>query len=64
MLTAVPIGEEGGQLKLGEPQPLFPTVSPFYDVAPGGQKFLSILVGDQGSKPVTLVTDWTAELKK
>jgi Tol biopolymer transport system component len=64
MLTAVPIGEEGGQLKLGEQQPLFPTVSPFYDVAPGGQKFLSILVGDQGSKPVTLVTDWTAELKK
>src|SRR5262249_20379207 len=64
MVTAVPIGAEGGQLKLGAPQALFRTVSSSYDVASGGQKFLSILVGDQGSKPITLVTNWTAELKK
>ena len=64
MVTAVPVGVEGGQLKLGEPRALFRTVTPAYDVAPGGQKFLSISVGDQGSKPITLVTNWTAELKK
>jgi len=64
VVTAVPIGAEGGQLKFGAPQSLFRTVANYYDVAPGGQKFLSILVGDQGSKPITLVTNWTAELKK
>jgi hypothetical protein len=64
VVTAVPIGEEGGQLKLGAPQALFRTSSSQHDVAPGGQKFLSNLVGDQGSKPITLVTNWTAELKK
>jgi Tol biopolymer transport system component len=64
MLTAVPIGAEGGQLKWGASEPLFRTVSPHYDVAPGGQKFLSIVTGGHGSKPVTLVTNWTAELKK
>ena len=64
VVTAVPIGVEGGQLKLGAPQALFRTSSAYYDVAPGGQKFLSILVGDQGSKPITLVTNWSAELKK
>jgi len=63
-LTAVTIGLDGEQLKLGPPQALFRTVSSYYDVAPGGQKFLLGSVGDQGSKPITLVTNWTAELKK
>jgi Tol biopolymer transport system component len=64
VVTAVPIGAEGEQLHLGAPQALFRSSTSAYDVAPGGQKFLSILVGDQGSKPITLVTNWTAESKK
>jgi Tol biopolymer transport system component len=64
VVTAVPIGAEGGQLKLGAPQALFRTGTNAYDVAPGGQKFLIPLSGDQGSKPITLVTNWTSELKK
>jgi eukaryotic-like serine/threonine-protein kinase len=63
-LTAVPVGTEGGQLKLGSPQPLFRTNTTSYDVAPGGQKFLMDLVGEQGSRPITLVVNWTAGLKK
>jgi len=63
VVMAVPIGADGGQLKLGAPQALFRS-TPYYDIAPGGQKFLSILVGDQGSKPITLVTNWPAELKQ
>jgi len=42
----------------------FRTNTVSYDVAPGGKKFLLDLVGDQGSKPITLVTNWPAELKK
>ena len=60
----MPIDVEGGQLKLGAPQALFRTKAANYDVAPGGQKFLSISVGDESSKPITLVTNWPAELKK
>jgi hypothetical protein len=64
VVTAVPIGAEGGQLKLGAPQALFRTITNYYDVAPGGQKFLIPFAGDQGAKPITLVSNWTAELKK
>jgi len=60
--TLYPVEIAGGQ-NFGEAQ-LFRTVGSAYDVAPGGQKFVSISVGDQGSKPITLVTNWTAELKK
>jgi hypothetical protein len=60
----VPIGAEGGKLKLGAPQALFRTANASYDVAPEGQKFLSTSVGDEVSKPITLVTNWPAELKK
>ena len=63
VVTAIPLGGEGGQLKLGAPRALFRTSVSAYDVAPGGKKFLSFVVGDQGSKPITLVTNWTAELK-
>jgi Tol biopolymer transport system component len=63
-LMAVPVATEGGQLRLGAPQPLFRTNTVSYDVAAGGKKFLLDLVGDQGSKPITLVTNWPAELKK
>jgi serine/threonine protein kinase/Tol biopolymer transport system component len=64
VVTAMPMSAEGGQLKLGAPRALFRTSVTAYDVAPGGQKFLSFVVGDRGSKPITLVTNWTADLKK
>ena len=64
MLMAVPIGTEDGQLKLGAPRVLFRADTANYDAAPGGQEFLLGSFGDQGSKPITLVTNWTAELKK
>ena len=63
-LMAVPVATEGGHLNLGAPQPLFRTNTVSYDVAPGGKKFLLDLVGDQGAKPITLVTNWPVELKK
>jgi len=63
-LMAVPVATEGQELKLGTPQPLFRTNTVSYDVASGGMKFLLDLVGGQGSKPITLVTNWPAELKK
>ena len=63
-LMAVPVATEGGQLNLGAPQPFFRTNTIAYDVAPGGKKFLLDSVGDQGSKPITLVTNWPTELKK
>jgi Tol biopolymer transport system component len=69
VLMAVPVAAEGGELKLGAPQALFrvgPTQFDLrnYDVAPGGQQFLISFSADQGLKPITLVTNWTAELKK
>jgi Tol biopolymer transport system component len=63
-LMAVPVATEAGELKLGTPQPLFRTNTVSYDVASGGTKFLLDLVGGQGSKPITLVTNWPAELKQ
>jgi hypothetical protein len=61
---AVPVGTEGGQLKLGSPELLFRLNTTYYDVASGGQKFLLDALGDQGSKAINLVTNWPAELKQ
>jgi eukaryotic-like serine/threonine-protein kinase len=64
-LMSVPVAMQRDELRLGTPQPLFRTNSTVnYDVLPGGQKFLMDIVGDQDSKLITLVTNWTAELKK
>ena len=66
VLMAVTVATEGGELKVGTPQALFRAGagSTNYDVAPGGQRFLTDSVVDQASKPITLVTNWTAELKQ
>jgi hypothetical protein len=37
-------------------------VSP-YDVTADGQRFVLITMPQQAAKPITLVTNWTAELK-
>jgi hypothetical protein len=61
---AVQVGLEGAQLKLGLPQLLFRANTSYYDVAREGAKFLLGVVGDQGSKAITLVTNWQAGLKQ
>lgn len=63
MITAVPVVTGPNQFRPGAPQPLFRAPADAYDVAPGGQKFLLDVVGDKNSKPITLVTNWAAELK-
>jgi eukaryotic-like serine/threonine-protein kinase len=59
--------------KAGIPQPL-PTKNPLisaptgtaqYDVSPDGKRFLvSIRLQEATTQPITVVTNWTAELKK
>ena len=64
VLTAVAVTESAGQIRLGAAQPLFRVQSNASDVAPDGKRFLMNLAGDQDAKPITLVTNWTAGLKK
>ncbi len=64
MLTAVPVVASPNQFQPGKPQALFRPPADAYDVAPDGKKFLLDVVGDQNSKPITVVMNWTAELKK
>jgi len=64
VLTSVPVTDAGGQLQVGAARPLFRLPASAYDIAPDGQKFLLNVVGDQNTKPITLVTNWTAEMKK
>ena len=65
-LMAVRLEAQGKALRIGAPQKLF-TLAPFTfgsDVAPDG-RFLIGQSGQQSSpEPLTLRTDWTAELKK
>jgi eukaryotic-like serine/threonine-protein kinase len=65
-ITAVPVAEQGDQLKLGPPQPLFQsTVAAFagFDVSPDGKKFLTGVSGEKSAQPLTLVVNWQADLK-
>ena len=64
MLTSVPVSEGAGQIHVGTPQPLFRLPTNLYNPSPGGKKFLLNLAGDQDTKPMTLMTNWTAALKK
>jgi eukaryotic-like serine/threonine-protein kinase len=69
-IVAVDVNTAGNAVKLGTPHTLFQAVGiqrdfgP-YDVTADGKKFL-INSGDlkEGSDPLTLVQNWTAELKK
>ncbi len=35
-----------------------------YDVTPDGKRFLVATLGEGGSAPMTLVVNWTADLKR
>ncbi|WP_035358624.1 TolB family protein [Edaphobacter aggregans] len=69
-IIAVNVEEEGGEISLGAPQTLFPLSSPYasflgFDVTPDGKRFLISTVNfPTASIPLTLVTNWEAELKK
>ncbi len=62
-LTAVAVTERGGQLKLGSPRPLFHFAGLAYDVSPDGRRFPIGVLTDANTAPITIVTDWAAELK-
>jgi eukaryotic-like serine/threonine-protein kinase len=62
-LTAVPVEENSHDIHLGAPQSLFRLPGDTYDVGPDGHKFLVDVVGDQGTKPITLLQNWTSVLK-
>jgi hypothetical protein len=71
---AVEVREKSGSLEVGNPRTLFRTNSvaayrinsvAAYDVAPDGNKFVVLTQPAQSSaQPITLVTNWTALLKK
>ena len=72
VLMAVDIHEKGDSVGVGRAIPLF-SFRPGkvyrvgmigYDVAPDGQRFLLNAAADQNSRPLTLVLNWNAELKR
>jgi eukaryotic-like serine/threonine-protein kinase len=73
VLTAVEIREEGNSLEVGGPVPLFPLHPSLrtyrqgmsdYDVSLDGKRFLLNAAADENTRPLTLVLNWTAALKK
>jgi eukaryotic-like serine/threonine-protein kinase len=68
-LLAVPVSTKGNEIQFGPPQNLFQypfaAVGNFvYDVAADGKKFLLNTAVENEKLPFSLVTNWTAELKK
>ena len=66
-LFAVPVTTTGGALQFGAAQKLISSWSApqvFYEVSPDGKKFLLDRVAQQVSQSVTVVTNFTAGLKK
>ena len=66
-LFAVPVTNAGGALQFGAAEKLIANWSApqvFYDVSPDGKKFLLDRVEQQVSQSVTVVTNFTAGLKK
>jgi serine/threonine protein kinase len=66
-LFAVPVKEVGGALQFGAAQTLISHWSApqvFYDVAPDGRKFLLDRIAQEVSQSVTVVTNFSAGLKK
>jgi serine/threonine protein kinase/Tol biopolymer transport system component len=73
VLTAVDVREKGDSLEVGRPVPLFPVHPSLrtyrqgmidYDVSPDGKRFLLNAAADENTRPLTLLVNWTAELKK
>jgi serine/threonine protein kinase/Tol biopolymer transport system component len=67
-IQAIPVKEAGGALEFGSSQTLVSqwTIlsTPFYSVAPDGKRLLMERVSQQVSQPITVMTNFTAGLKK
>lgn len=67
-LVSVPVKEVGGALEFGAPQTLISQWTiltiPFYSVSPDGKRFLMERVSQQVNQPITVITNFTAGLKK
>lgn len=66
---SVPVKENGGALQFGAPQMLIGTTNwsapqAFYDVSPDGKKFLLNRIVQQVAQSVTVVTNFSSEMKK
>ena len=68
MLTAVAVNTQGAEFQVGAARPLFRLSSPAlgmaYDVTPDGQRFLVNYLPEDTATPLTLIVNWTAEVKK
>ena len=70
MMTSVEVREKGASLELGTPQELFRantayiTGTPFVASADGKRFLINGTTAQAASPPLTLVTNWTADLKK
>ena len=64
----MPVREIGGALQFGAPQTLVSQWTiltiPFYSLSPDGKRLLLERVSQQVNQPVTVITDFTAGLKK
>jgi len=64
----VSVQESGGALQFGSPQVYIHQwtvlITPFFSVAPDGKRFLMARVAQEVSQPVTVVTNFSAGLKK
>ncbi len=67
-LYAVEVDGSGSSFQMGRTQPLFRTnlngLGWLFDVSKDGQKFLVQVAAEQSDRPLTLVLNWTEELKK
>jgi len=67
-VLAVPVKEAGGALQFGAPQTLVSRWTvltiPFYSISPDGKRVLMERVSQQVNQPVTLMTNFTAGLKR
>ncbi len=67
-IAATEVNANGKNFEVGRTTLLFPHTLPGltfeYDVTHDGQKFLAVTQGGGSSKPLTLVQNWTAQLKK
>jgi serine/threonine protein kinase/WD40 repeat protein len=62
-LMAAQVSGNGGQFAVGAVKPYFQLPVPALFAAPG-DKFLSVFLPEKSQPPLTLITNWTAEVKK
>jgi eukaryotic-like serine/threonine-protein kinase len=67
-ILAVPVKEAGTALEFGAPQTVIKNwtvlTTPFYSVSPDGKRLLMERVSQQVNQPLTVITNFTAGLKK